>query len=101
MKIESAGKLPGAVQTQDPRPRVETSTPRAGASGDKVELSALSSSLQKAEAAISETPVVDRKRVDEIKLAISEGRFKIDANKIADGLIDSVRQMLDAQGERG
>lgn len=100
MKIESTGKPLGTAQTADARPRVATSSARPAAGGDKVELSALSSSLQKAEAAIRETPVVDSKRVEEIKLAISEGRFKIDANRIADGLIDSVRQMLDARSER-
>lgn len=33
-------------------------------------------------------------RVAEIKKAISEGRFKVDAGKIADGLVTSVREML-------
>lgn len=33
-------------------------------------------------------------RVAEIKKAISEGRFKVDAEKIADGLLSSVREML-------
>lgn len=100
MKIEGAGKPLGAVQVAETRPRVETKPSQQGSGSDKVELSTLSSSLQKAEAAISETPVVDRSRVEEIKLAISEGRFKIDADKIASGLIDSVRQMLNAQPER-
>lgn len=75
------------------------SMPGKGAGEDKVELSALSATLAKAEAVIASTPTVDRARVDEIRAAMSEGRFKIDAGKIADGLIDSVRQMLD--GQRG
>lgn len=101
MKIEGTGKPTGPLPTAEAKPRAEAGAQRAGGGGDKVELSALSSSLQKAEAALNETPVVDTKRVEEIKLAISEGRFKIDANRIADGLIDSVRQMLDAQPSRG
>lgn len=100
MKIESSGKPLGMTQTAEARPRAEAHTPRAGAGSDKVELSTLSSSLQKAEVAMADTPVVDRSRVDEIKQAISEGRFRIDANRIADGLIDSVREMLEAQPER-
>ena len=96
MKIESTGKPLGSVQTADARPKPAAGTPPPSG-GDKVELSSLSSSLQKAEAAMANTPVSDKSRVDEIKLAISEGRFKIDANRIADGLIDSVRGLLDGQ----
>jgi len=49
------------------------------------------------ESTIANTPVVDSAKVDEIKQAMSEGRFKVDTEKVADGLIDSVRQMLSAQ----
>jgi len=56
----------------------------------------LSASLIKAEAAMASTPVVDRARVDEIRQAISEGRFTVDAERIADGLIKSVRELLDS-----
>jgi negative regulator of flagellin synthesis FlgM len=33
-------------------------------------------------------------RVAEIRQAISEGRFQIDPERIADGLLNSVREML-------
>ena len=36
----------------------------------------------------------DSKRVDEIKAAIANGTFKVDSGKIADGLINSVRDIL-------
>lgn len=95
MKIESAVKSLGGPQAGETKPRQQAGTGSAPAAcGDKVELSSLSSSLQKAEAAIANAPVVDRARVEEIRQAIAEGRFKIDAGRIADGLIDSVRQML-------
>ena len=48
-------------------------------------------------ATIGQTPEVDSARVSEIKQAISEGRFSVDSEKVADGLIESVRQMLAAQ----
>ncbi|NMG47140.1 flagellar biosynthesis anti-sigma factor FlgM [Azoarcus communis] len=100
MKIESTGKPMGVVQPSESRAKADAVSAKSGSASEKVELSALSSSLQKAEAAIAETPVVDAGRVAEIKAAISEGRFKIDANRIADGLIDSVRNMLDNQSSR-
>ena len=49
------------------------------------------------EETIASTPVVDSAKVDEIKQAMSKGRFKVDTGKVADGLIESVRQMLSAQ----
>ena len=49
---------------------------------------------------MAQTPVVDQNRVDEIKQAMSEGRFKVDAEKVADGLIESVREMLAAQPQK-
>lgn len=97
MKIEGTLKPPGSAPVAEAREKRPASTTVAGAADGKVELSSLSSSLNKAEAAMASTPEIDRSRVEEIRQAISEGRFKIDANRIADGLIDSVRQMLDAQ----
>ncbi|WP_148253880.1 flagellar biosynthesis anti-sigma factor FlgM [Aidingimonas lacisalsi] len=37
---------------------------------------------------------IDGARVEEIRQAISDGRLEIRADKIADGLIDSVRDLL-------
>jgi negative regulator of flagellin synthesis FlgM len=38
--------------------------------------------------------VFDTKKVEEIKAAIAGGQFQVDSAKIADGLIDSVRDMI-------
>jgi negative regulator of flagellin synthesis FlgM len=100
VKIEGTVKSVGGPPSGENRTRPSTKPGEASASGEKVELSSLSSSLNKAETAMANSPVVDRARVDEIRQAISEGRFKVDAGRVADGLIDSVRQMLDAQGGR-
>lgn len=96
MKIEGTNKGLPTPQVGENRSRPAGNTPPApGASGgEKVELSPLSSSLAKAESAMASTPAVDSARVDEIRQAISEGRFRIDPERIADGLIDSVREML-------
>lgn len=96
MKIDSsAGKNIANTAAAEPRPRTSAAaSAQVASSSEKVELSSMSSSLQKAEQAIAETPVVDSKRVAEIKQAIADGRFKIDTERIADGLISSVRDML-------
>lgn len=99
MKIDSPGKAIAPSSTADIRPRTPASPSRAEAgSTDKVELSSLSSSLQKAESTLADSPVIDRQRVDEIRQAITEGRFKVDAGRIADGLLSSVRDLLASQG---
>lgn len=98
MKIESLGKpvAPTHVTEAHPRP---SATPRAN-TGELVQLSPLASTLQKAETVLAQTPAVDGKRIEEIKQAIRDGNFRIDANRIADGLIADVRQMLESQAGR-
>jgi negative regulator of flagellin synthesis FlgM len=100
MKIEGSLKPAGSTPAGDTRARSKTSATQASDPAGRVELSSLSSSLNRAETAMASTPVVDRARVDEIRQAISEGRFKVDAGRIADGLIESVRQLLDGQTPR-
>lgn len=38
--------------------------------------------------------MVNAERVAEIKQAIAEGRFKVNPERIADGLLENVRHML-------
>lgn len=100
MKIDSSVKPTSTVNTGETRarPAGEGGPPPSRApTGEQVQLSSLSSGLQQAESAINATPAVNQVRVDEIKQAISEGRFEVNPEKVADGLIESVRQMLDAQ----
>lgn len=96
VKIDNSVKSVGGLPTGEVRVRKPDAS-AAAAGGDKVELSSLSSQLAEAEKLLANVPVVDEARVNEIKLAISEGRFKVDSEKVADGLVESVRRMLDAQ----
>jgi negative regulator of flagellin synthesis FlgM len=64
---------------------------------DKVEITSLSAQLQQLEKALSDVGIVDTARVEAIKLAISEGRFRIDSDVVADKLLASVREFLAAQ----
>jgi negative regulator of flagellin synthesis FlgM len=101
VKIEGLVKTLGGTLAPDSKAKSQpAAAPATAGTASKVDLSPLSSSLGKAEAAIASTPVIDQARVDEIRQAISEGRFKVDASRIADGLINSVREMLDSQTSR-
>ena len=92
MKINSAipsiGSAPDSGRTHGPA--AAQSRP-AAASSERVDISALSTQLQ--EVGAGEAPV-NTQRVAEIKQAISEGRFQINPEHIADGLLASVRDML-------
>ena len=64
----------------------------AGASAQTTE--ATLSGAQNVESVLASTPVVNAERVAEIKRAIAEGRFQVNPERIADGLLQSVRDML-------
>jgi len=101
VKIDnSTGPISG-LPSSEPRPKADKSvnTPSA-APGSKVELSSLASQMQEVEATLANVPVVDASRVAEIKQAMIEGRFQVNAEKVADGLIDSVREMVRAQPQK-
>lgn len=98
MKINNA--LPAVGGTVDAgRARPATSAapqPKAGSAGERVAISSLSARL--AEVGAGEAPV-NAQRVAEIKQAIAEGRFQINPERIADGLIGSVRELLGRAGK--
>lgn len=54
----------------------------------------LSTQLQNIEKKLAHGEVFDAKRVEEIKQAISEGRFVVNPEKVADGLLETVRDLL-------
>lgn len=102
MKINNAVTSPGNSQAAS---RAKSSAPagqtsRASGqpeSSETVALSSLSANLQQAAAVSGSDQVVDVARVAEIKQAIAEGRFQIQPERIADGLLASVREMLTKQ----
>jgi negative regulator of flagellin synthesis FlgM len=71
-----------------------TKQPPTSAPTDQVELSGLATRLQEASAALGGSPVVNTARVAEIRQAIAEGRFQIHPERIADGLLQSVRDLI-------
>lgn len=87
--IPSIGSAPDGGRS---RPANGAVTQRPAAAGDAQV--APSFRMQEIEASVAAAPVVNAERVAEIKQAIAEGRFKVNPERIADGLLNSVRQML-------
>ncbi|HSG23345.1 MAG TPA: flagellar biosynthesis anti-sigma factor FlgM [Azonexus sp.] len=92
MKIDSAYKP--TTPSVTPRSAGSQAAPKATAQ-EAVSLSQLSGSLQ-----ASEKPPVNTARIQEIKQAISEGRFKINPEAIADRLIVSARDLVNSNSKR-
>jgi len=64
---------------------------------ESVTLSPLSGQVKSLEAKIAASNVFDAEKVDAIKSAIASGQFKIDSEKVADGLIATVKDLLNTQ----
>lgn len=96
MKIDNSIKTVGAMQAGEARQRAtrDVNADTTADSSAKVDLSPRSSQLQKLQTSIQNAPAVDRSKIEQIKQAISNGEFKINPEKIADGLIRDVSRML-------
>ena len=95
MKISSSTSAVGGAPESGRTRNTPPAPQQAGAaSTERVDISSLSARLQ--EVGAGEAPV-DSQRVAEINLAITEGRFQVNPERIADGLLASVREMLSAK----
>ena len=95
MKINDSGsiKKPAATSvaaTQTGAGKGAEKAAAASAATDNVRLS----SQAKALSSTSSAGVFDARKVEEIKAAIANGTFQVDASKVADGLIDSVKDLM-------
>lgn len=100
MTIDNTIKTVAEISVSDGRPRADKNTgvnPNAAPPADNVHLSPLSSQLQAIESNLANSGVVDMARVEEIKQAISDGRFKVNPEVIADRLLETVRELIQSQ----
>lgn len=104
MKIEKTGKpLPspkiGETGSRAPAARrsgSSSSANPAAVDGTSVHLGASTATLRSIEGNIANTPLVDVQKVAEIKQAITDGRFQVNSEVVADKLIDTVRELITA-----
>lgn len=92
MKIDSSYK---PTTTSVPNKPAPVQTPTNAPVQEAVSLSQVAGSLH-----AGEKPPVNAARIQEIRQAISEGRFKINPEAIADRLIESTRDLLNDSGKR-
>ena len=61
---------------------------------ENVTLSPMSAQLKSISSDVAADSVFDAEKVEAIKSAIASGQFKVDSEKVADGLIDTVKDLL-------
>lgn len=102
MKIDSS--ISKTIATPDGGSKVvrntstKTPAPAESAKTDNVQLSS-SSQLQAMGGNLNDGAPMDSAKVEAIKQAIAEGRFKVNPELIADRLLDSVKELLN--GKKG
>lgn len=67
---------------------------QSGAAAENVTLSPLSAQIKSLEAKVSTASVFDAEKVEAIKSAIASGKFQVDSDKVANGLIETVKDLL-------
>jgi negative regulator of flagellin synthesis FlgM len=92
---KTAELAPSPLQTRTERSPEKAES--ANTPSHSVQISSLSTQLQALQNTQSSGTVFASKKVEEIKLAISEGRFRVDAEKVADGLLETVKDLLNAR----
>ena len=90
MKIDNSYKTATAPVT--PRPQPKSPAESVSTAAEAVSLSPLAGSLQ-----TNEKPPMNTARIQEIKDAIAQGKFKINPEAIADRLIESARDLVNSQ----
>ena len=99
MKIDSASRTTALTGNTAPATRGAKPASQGGKAPaqDNVTLSSTSTQIQALETSISEASGFDTAKVAAIKQAISEGKFTINPEAIADKLIASTRELLAQQ----
>lgn len=99
MKIDKPGNaLPaGMLNDNTLRTTPLKAGPALQQSSTSVSLGSTATQLSNMEASMVGTPVVDANKVSQIKQAISDGRFQVNSAAVANGLIQSVRDLISSQ----
>ncbi len=94
MKIDPGVKQVTLPTATENRPTQAKSGARPDAEQTDVKLSSRAAQLKELETRLAAIPVVDRAKVENIKQAIASGQYAVNADNVAQGLIDSVKDML-------
>lgn len=99
MKISGSGSskpvAPTGATDVTPAKTMGTQAPAAPSPArDTVEINSVAAQLVQLERMLGDVGIVDSARVEAIKQAIAEGRFRVDSEVVADKLLATVREYL-------
>lgn len=94
MKINDSIKKTTGLGVGTAQAGAGKSTEKAGASQPATDNVHLSSQLKSLAGQVAGSSVFDTKKVEEIKAAIAGGQFQVNAEKVADGLMDTVKDLI-------
>lgn len=104
--LKNAGGLPSTAApaaqgkgTEKAATAAVPTAPTAAPTESNVRLSSLSMQMQALAGGVSTGSVFNAKKVEEIKFSIANGNFQINSDKVADGLLATVRDLLHARQE--
>jgi negative regulator of flagellin synthesis FlgM len=98
--LDSINKTGSGIAVTPQTTKTERSVEKAEVASTpshNVQISSLSTQLQALQNTQASGAVFEAKKVEEIRLAISEGRFQVNSEKVADGLLDTVKDLLNAR----
>ncbi|GAA3585796.1 MULTISPECIES: flagellar biosynthesis anti-sigma factor FlgM [Marinobacter] len=100
MSVDFNGIGPGQVNTQkttadktgsapkQPATPTEQAQQTQNARGESVKLSSQAKDLKQVEQRLSDYPEVDDERIEQIRNALADGSYKVDAQKLAQKMLD-------------
>ncbi|MDZ4200598.1 MAG: flagellar biosynthesis anti-sigma factor FlgM [Gallionella sp.] len=98
MKIDNSSKLPSGINADSSagagKGKPVPSAPQQPSSGTSVSLGSTAAQLSSLERGMAESSPVDSGKVEQIKQAISEGRFKVNTEVVAERLLETVRDLI-------
>ena len=95
MRIDNSNKVTGSITTGS-QPSVKGNGSKGNnLSTDNVELS----SLQVIGNSLANIPDIDVARIEEVKQAIAQGRFKVNPEIVADKLLETVKELIQSHKE--
>lgn len=96
MKIDNAINQITRIQNKDVKPKrtKESGTAASAAVSDQVQLTGAASLLRELETTLSDVPAEDAGKVDSIRQAIADGRFVVDEEAVAEGMVQETIEQL-------
>jgi negative regulator of flagellin synthesis FlgM len=90
-QLKTTPGLPAANTPAAGSKGAERTAGTSQAPGDNVRLSPQGQAMA---SAVGGSAVFDTKKVERIKLAIADGQFHVNSEKVADGVLETVRDLL-------